>query len=79
MGSGKMENWVVGRIPLDREVNRVNIINFLIKTNIPVFHHSIIPCAGQKLRRRKKPLFSISCTNSDTFNYFQYPGLGSTY
>jgi len=25
MGSGKLEKWVVGRIPLDREVNKVNV------------------------------------------------------
>jgi hypothetical protein len=25
MGSGKMEECVVGRIPLDREVNKVNV------------------------------------------------------
>jgi hypothetical protein len=25
MGSGKMEKWVVGRIPLDREVNQIYV------------------------------------------------------
>jgi hypothetical protein len=38
-----MENRVVDRIPLGREVNRVNMINFLFKTTfqystIPLFH-----------------------------------------
>ena len=40
MGSGKMENRVVDRIPLGREVNRVNMINFLLK---PTFQYSTIP------------------------------------
>ena len=53
-----MEKWVIGKIPLDREVNKVNTgLTDLLKptfqhSNIPTFHHSIIPCAGQKLRPR---------------------------
>ncbi len=48
-----MENWVIGKIPLEREDKEVTITNnFLINTNIPIFHHSIIPCAGEKLRSR---------------------------
>jgi hypothetical protein len=35
-----MENRVVDRIPLGREVNRVNMINFLLK---PTFQYSTIP------------------------------------
>ena len=51
----KMEKRITGNIPYDREVNKVNINNFLIKTNIPIFHHSIIPRARQKFRPQKNP------------------------
>ena len=55
MGSGKREKGVIGKIPLDREVNKINMrIASLLKINIPIFHTSIFPCAGQKLRHRKK-------------------------
>ena len=30
----------------------------------------IIPCARQKSRSRKPPIFSIGCRNYETFNYF---------
>jgi len=30
-------------------------------------HHSNIPCAGQRLKPQKIPLFSVSCRISDTF------------
>jgi len=41
MGSGKMEKWVIGKIPLDREVNKVKIrISSLLK---PTFQYSTIP------------------------------------
>jgi hypothetical protein len=48
MGSGKMENRVVDRIRLGREVNRVNMINFLLKptplkTGSSTFQYSTIP------------------------------------
>jgi hypothetical protein len=39
--------------------------------NIPIFHHSIIPCMRQKPKPQKDPLISVSCRNSDTFNYEQ--------
>ena len=45
------------------------MINSLFEINIPIFHHSIIPCVGQKLRPQKIPLFSISCRNSETYNH----------
>jgi hypothetical protein len=68
MGSGKMEKWVIGKIPLDREVNKVNIrITSLLKqtfqySTIPLFH-----VRGRSSGLEKKPLFSISCTNSETY------------
>jgi len=51
MGFGEMEKWVTGRISFDREVKKVSMeINSLLNST---FHHSIIPCARQKLRFRK--------------------------
>ena len=40
----KMGQWFIGKISLDREVNKW-FIHF--KTNTPIFHHSIIPCVRQ--------------------------------
>jgi hypothetical protein len=51
----KMEKRIAGNIRYDREVNKVNINNFLIKTNIPISQRSIIPRARRKLRPQKTP------------------------
>jgi hypothetical protein len=40
MGPGKMGCWVNGKICFD---DIIKLDNILFKTNIPVFHHSIIP------------------------------------
>ena len=40
----------------------------LLKTNIPAFHHSIIPFSGQIRKHQKTFIFSVGCRNSDTFN-----------
>jgi hypothetical protein len=47
VGSGNMEKCVVGKIPKDREIKN-GILPF--KTNLPLFHHSIIPLLRQKRR-----------------------------
>ena len=64
-----MEKWVIGKMPLDREVNKVNIrITDLLK---PTFRYSTIPLfhvRGRSSGFEKKPLFSISCINSKTFH-----------
>jgi len=72
-----MGKWVIGKIHIDREVQYINKEKLPLKTNpakdgifdFPLFHHSIIPCARQKLRPWKTPLFLVSCTNSKTINY----------
>ena len=52
MGFGEMEKWITGTFSLNREVKKISMeINALLKST---FHHSIIPCAMQKLRPRKK-------------------------
>ena len=38
-------------------------------STIPLFHHSIIPCAGQKHRASKNLSISVSCTNFETFSW----------
>jgi len=38
--------------------------------NIPLFHHSIIPSEGQELKPQTILLISMSCRNSETFNYY---------
>jgi hypothetical protein len=47
MGSGRLGQWFVGKTLLTRK-----LINERLpyKTIIPLFHHSIIPCARQKLK-----------------------------
>ena len=37
--------------------------------NIPLFHHSIIPSAGQEIKPHKILLISISCRISETYKY----------
>ncbi len=42
---------------------------FLIQTNIPIFHHSIIPSGLHETCSTKKDVISISCTIYETYNY----------
>ena len=42
--------------------------SFLIQTNIPIFHHSIIPFGLQETCSIRNAVISISCRNSDTLN-----------
>ena len=41
--------------------------NFLIQTNIPIFHHSIIPSGLHETCSIKNVVISISCRISDTY------------
>ena len=67
MGSGKMEKWVISKIPLKRDVNKNNLrLTSLLK---PTFQYSTIPLFrvwGKSSDLEKKPLFSKNCTNSET-------------
>jgi hypothetical protein len=40
---------------------------FLIQTNIPIFHHSIIPSGLHETCSTRNGVISISCTISETF------------
>jgi len=63
MGSGKMEHWFVGKIPLDKEINN-RVISFQestpVKTGFSTFHYSTIPLFHVRGRRSdlKKSLCS---------------------
>jgi len=49
--------------------DKIKMAIILLKTNIPVFHHSIIPFSGQIRKPQKTFIFSVGCRNSETFNY----------
>jgi hypothetical protein len=48
MGSGKMGKCCNGEIHIDTEVRMLLNKKLPLKNNIPIFHHSIIPCVRQK-------------------------------
>ncbi len=47
------------------------VIGIFLKTNIPTFHHSIIPFPGKIRKPQKTYIFSVGCRNSETFNYYR--------
>jgi hypothetical protein len=47
LGYGEMIKWVIGTIHSD-EVQDLYKFKLPLKTNIPIFHHSIIPFVRQK-------------------------------
>jgi hypothetical protein len=50
-----MQYWING--PATGGIDdKIKMVNILLKTNIPSFHHSIIPFPGQ-IREPKKPLY----------------------
>jgi len=69
-----LEKWNTGLLVKSLLTRKSIREYFLLRINpdkdgifdIPLFHHSIIPCARQKIRPQKIPLFSISCTISET-------------
>jgi hypothetical protein len=65
MGSGKMGHWFVGKIPRDME--GINLKKIPYETNIPLFHHSIIPCTMQK-HQASKPTITLN----NLFNYLNF-------
>jgi hypothetical protein len=48
---------------------KLKMDNILLKTNLPVFHPSIIPCSRQAFKPKKYFIFPLSCRNSETLNY----------
>jgi hypothetical protein len=48
--------------------DKIEMVNILLKTNIPSFHYSIIPFPEQIQRPQKAPIFSVGCRNSKMLN-----------
>ena len=63
-----MQCWINGPATGAIE-DKIKMVNILLKTNIPTFHHSIIPFPGQIRRLQKTSIFSVGCRNSEKFNY----------
>ena len=65
MGSGMMQCWING--PATGGIDdKIKMAIILLKTNIPAFHHSIIPFSGQIRKPQKTSIFSVGCRNSET-------------
>jgi len=56
--------WANGKICVD---DKIKMANILLKTNLPVFHYSIIPFLRQAFKPQKSPIFSNNCRISETF------------
>jgi hypothetical protein len=56
MGSGIMQCWVDGPAT-DGIDGKIKMAYILLKTNIPAFHHSIIPFSGQIRKPDKSPYY----------------------
>ena len=68
MGSGTMQYWING--PATGGIDdKIKMAIILLKTNIPAFHHSIIPFSGQIRKTQNKSILSVGCRNSETLNY----------
>jgi hypothetical protein len=48
--------------------DKIKMANIHLKTNIPSFHHSIIPFSGQIRKSQKTTISSVGCRNSEMFN-----------
>jgi hypothetical protein len=68
MGSGIMQCWISG--PATGVIEgKIIMAIILLKTNIPAFHHSIIPFSGQTRKPQKTSIFSVGCRNADILNH----------
>jgi hypothetical protein len=67
MGTGIMQCWING--PATGGIDgKIKMVDIILKTNIPSFHHSIIPFLGRIQKPSKAPIFSVGCKNSETLN-----------
>jgi len=63
-----MQCWING--PATGGIDdKIKMANTFLKTNIPSFHHSIIPFSGKIRNPQKTSIFSAGCRNSETFDY----------
>jgi len=58
-----MQCWING--PAGGIDDKIKMANILLKTNIPSFHHSIIPFPEQIRKPQKISTFSVGCRNSE--------------
>jgi hypothetical protein len=66
MGSGIMQCWING--PATGGIDdKIKMAIILLETNIPAFHHSIIPFSVQIRKTQKNLILSVFCRNSETF------------
>jgi len=65
MGSGIMQYWIGGPA-MNRIDDIIKMAYFLLKTNIPAFHPSIIPFSGQIRKPKQISILSVGCINSET-------------
>jgi hypothetical protein len=65
IGSGVMQCWING--PATGGIDdKIKMAIILLKTNIPAFHHSIIPFSGQIQNPQNISIFSVGCRTSET-------------
>jgi hypothetical protein len=65
--SGLMQCWINGPF-IGGIDDKIKMAIILLKTNIPAFHHSIIPFSWQIRKPQNTSIFSISCRNSEPQN-----------
>jgi len=64
MGSGIMQFWING--PATGGIDdKIKMAVILLKTNIPAFHHSIVPFSGKIRKPQNISIFSVGCRNSE--------------
>jgi len=66
MGSGIMLYWANGKICVD---DKIKMANILLKTNLPVFHYSIIPFLRQAFKPQKVLFFQTIAEFPRRFSY----------
>ena len=64
---GKWISLLFGIITLDMEIGNVNRLENFFEINIPLFHHSIVPCGWFKSNAIKNPFISLNCRISEMF------------
>jgi hypothetical protein len=58
MGSGMMQCWINGPATGGSD-DKIKMANIHLKTNIPTFHHSMIPFSGQIRKSQKTSILSV--------------------
>ena len=59
-----MQRWINGPATGGGD-DKIRMANIHLKTNIPSFHHSIIPLSEQIRKSQKTSIYSVGCRNSE--------------